>query len=421
MWKKRICNIKDDSTRISPLNQTFIELPPIENKIRVPNKDSLISKYLKPTEEKINNSLDFKVKEYRKEIIRKVDLLLNDSLYGYKNIVEKKVICHSLLSATDVIMKDLQVLNSANLKNKQDMVNVTYFIDTADIEIDESNFDDIINGIESSPCGDIKCAEKLENIKNSNNKIDAVIKSGLNFQGKDCSYCYTMIYLYVIAKFVRVGAAGVNLGLFNDRMFINLKDFQIFKFTTFKTMIHEYMHYLSKQVNNVSGINSIKYKRVYTILNEGVTEILACFFTEKILKKQNIKGIPITYYDHRKRGQNKIDISEYNIKINPFIEDLYTLRVIDLVKVGKETEQRVSCSYRFNCYLVYKIMMDIGLYNIVECYFKGNNAKLNSLCEKKYGVSKWKDFLLYLDGLNLQDIHNITQKDYENALKILSN
>ena len=89
--KKRICNIKDDSTRISPLNQTFIELSPIENKIRVPNKDSLISKYLKPTEEKINNSLDFKVKEYRKEIIRKVDLLLNDSLYGYKNIVEKKL------------------------------------------------------------------------------------------------------------------------------------------------------------------------------------------------------------------------------------------------------------------------------------------------------------------------------------------
>lgn len=410
-----ICNITFDSTKIVPLNTKFYTKSFIDNKIKGKGEN----KY-----KLLENKFEFRLKEKRNEYRRKLGLIVDDavknSAKSKSDIREKEsrdLVIKGMLGSSDAIYSVLKSRGLGHIfKNKKELSQVNTFLDTEKL-LDE------LNKINNSPCGDSDCTSVIKQAKSNSQwssysaNQKSVSNTFLSNKGKilkkqECNDCFTMQNIMGMSYMTNNDVVGLfNLGI-QDKTFIDVTNRDIFYYNTFRVMLHEYMHYLAySNIKRNSGIckNGLN-SNAYNNLNEGITELLACFFCCGILS--NIKGSVKLKYSNSKF----MDKSEYKKYINPFLKSFVTFENL-VYQENFENQDSIICSYKYLVYLIIHIMKKVGIKEVFDCYFEVDNEKFEKLCKEKIGESKWLVFLNLLD--NFDSNSKSVDKQYNRMKKIL--
>ena len=363
----------------------------------------------------------FKEKEQIKEYRRRIDLLLSDAVKdnevsNHSEGEERKFIRDRYLNCSKTYAEILRNNGLGDiLQNKKDLSEISYFIDMNEILKE-------IERIDKSPCNNSICndiifdlKEKICNLKITLNKEKvkySILKN--KYKLKDifiksfCEDCHTMQRVLSVFNFIKDKTLiGYGLNLENNKkIFINITNKDLFSLEGYFTLLHEYTHYLSFN-NGLSGFANKNDKNTYNcfgLLVEGLTEILACYMLEQDINTDlNIK-----------RRIKNLD------KINLYLKDLNTLKsgVIDILDRNMEEDFTVLNSYKYNVFIVCKIMRDIGVKPIIDFFFYNNNKGFEILCEGFYGRDNWSKFII--EG-NKSKNRTLTYSEYFNLKSILGN
>ena len=184
---------------------------------------------------------------------------------------------------------------------------------------------------------------------------------------------------------------------------------------TFFTAIHEYIHYLARgSVNNSGFAVSSKDVDVYTIINEGVTDLLSCYFVEYILRETNKCDLDFILSDSPFK---LVTSDDYDIVINPFLKSLNELKVDDIDIILLKASSIIA-SYKYNICIVLYILKYLPLQEVFNMYFNSDNKGFDLLCEHHFGVEKW---LSFKSTANKLGANNLGFENCRQLLDILSN
>lgn len=421
----KITNITEDKSKVVPLNLSFYK------KSNINGIDKLRSFGFEESVIYENEHLTFKQRENNKNYRRKIDLILTHGINCSQDIKEKQFIQEFYLHFSDDIYEILVGKGYADIFNgKEPLDRIAQFIDTEKL-LDE------FDKLKISPCGDTFCTSLINEINRKtvdlgsysgrkkevaklfldlDNKREAVFKKKL------CNSCYTMLNIYglsVIENNDRLNGFSPNNLYMPNSVFVDITDKYMFSLESIKILIHEFMHNLSKKEIKdlkgatiiVSGINKKDdYSIVYKILNEGVTELLTCYFLYNDLRVRNKDRIPLKY-----KGKY-IDFKDYQIKLNPYLRSLNSFYpdVDSILNTNGEVDKRILRSYSFNIYLVLQIMKDIGIEEVINCYLYADVDTFEILCRKFY-KENWDSFLDSFNGYSL----SLSKEDYEKMKQFL--
>lgn len=424
------CNIKNYYDRITPLYDKFFEETYFSRGIN-DIKNKTFDKLEKLKENDIikfglsSGSMNKETLEKRRDFNRRFSVMRNDiTKYSInsKDEVElalknREFFMNTLFKSSNVILPKLQQigLNDIHLRKKT-MQSVTNYIDSS-----SKVFLDELDSFEQFPCLDKYCSDFLKYIKRNFNyaSIDArafLIKQYFynNFKKSFigiCSKCYTMMSLYAMAYFQERKAAGFSILSFNNENFVNVENRYIYSLKTFFITVHEYIHYLSNNVQTKkSGFNSKdEFKLSENILTEGFTDLLACYFTEYILNIENKDNILLLL------GNKKITKKDYSTIINPFLIDITSLKKLNFEDIESITS-KTMVAYKYNVCLVFYILNKLDCKIVFEYFFNQDKELFFNLCEKEFGKDVWNDFI---DTANSFSEINIGYSEYIELLDIL--
>lgn len=221
-----------------------------------------------------------------------------------------------------------------------------------------------------------------------------------------CSNCDILAYLigslYSYNKKTR-GNYNINLNGYTFTDIAILKNIK-----GFKTIIHEYIHYLSQKGDN-AGLNNDKNIAAYRKLNEGITEIIAYYVLYKYLitDKEKIEQFYIT--------TDKKLTKEY-LENYQFLNDLSSLNKEMGIKIPKGINKSAISSYFYNVCLVYKLMEKVGVREIIVCFFNADTLSFKNICQKKLGGSKYNELITIL---NSTDSTILSEPEYQRVIKVL--
>lgn len=414
-----ICNITNDLNKITPLNVKFYNKSLNNN-----SYDKNIDEYTY-----LENLLEFEFRERHNEFKRKLGLISEDarknSIASKNDIREKEsrdLVIKGILRSSDDIFYILSNKNLGHIfKNKQRLDNVNTFIDTEKILED-------LNKMTESPCGDNICTSIIQKAKQgikwgsyqaNQREVAKVFTDNIGkiLKKSECSNCFSIQNILGMVCLINNNNAT---GFFNsgikDKTYIDVTNQDIFNLKTFKTMIHEYMHYLSySDKKRSSGIcKNGSYQESYKNLNEGITELLACYFSCGILYHLNDNS-KLKYY---RNGIKFMDKNDYKKYINPFLKNFSQLEDL-MYEENFENNIYALFSYRYYVYFIIHIMKKVGVEKVFNCYFEADNANFEKLCIDNIGKEKWFDFLNLLENLKQNRENNTIEKQYHKIKKIL--
>ena len=415
----KITNLTEDNSKVVPLNLSFYEKG---------NRNNSSSKKI---EEEVNYvKLTFQQKENNKKYRRKIDLILTDGVNSSQNIKEKELIQDIYLNFSNDIYKILTGKGYGDIfQDKEPLNKIAQFINT-DKLLDE------FDALKTSPCGDLFCTSfindinlKTKDLGSYSGRRKEVARQFLKFEEEKnyifkknlCKSCYTMLNLYglsVIENNDRVNGFSPNSLYMPNSIFVDVTDKHLFSLASIKTLIHEFIHNLSKKeikdskgIKIISGINKESdYFIVYRILNEGITELLTCYFLYNDLRIRNKDKVPLKY-----KGKY-LDFKDYQNKLNPYLKLLNSFypEVDNILTTSGESDNRIFNSYIYNIYLVLQIMKDIGIEEVITCYLYADVITFEILCRKFY-KDNWDSFLESFKGNNA----SLLKEDYETMKQFL--
>lgn len=393
------CNLKKCSDRISPLGKSFYSDKSILNKLLLLKGKLSPVKYIGELEKLQQHSNQ----EAKKDIERRTSVILKDvSRYdkekGSLAELDKKnraYFVSAVMSASDVMLPELQKLGLNDInKRKAPLKEVVNYIDS-------SSFLDELDNFVQYPCTDEYCKSLVENVKrlyiNAGERRESLSKRyflklvNSKFREKlksVCSCCYSMKSMYVMAQLWRIKAEAFVSTELKDNLFVDVSTRKIFSLLSFFISIHEYMHYLSsKEKEFLSGFtNKMQICMSDKILNEGFTDLLACYFTEYILRRTNNSNLVLLLND------SPVRVADYDIIINPFLRNLYELKDSDLSVLQSKALNSII-GYKYNVCLVLYILSLLPVNKVLNMYFNADRKGFYTLCENKFGEDVWSKFI----------------------------
>lgn len=221
-----------------------------------------------------------------------------------------------------------------------------------------------------------------------------------------CNNCDILIYLRgSLYSYNKKTRGNYNIKS-NGYTFIDIATLKNIK--GFKTIIHEYIHYLSQKGDNV-GLNNDKNIVAYIKLNEGITEIIACYVLYKYLiaDKEKIEQFYIT--------TDKKLTKEY-LENYKFLNDLSSLNKEMGIKIPKDINKSAISSYFYNVCLVYKLMEKVGVREIIVSFFNADILSFKNICQEKLGSLKYNELITVL---NSTDLTILSESEYQRVIKVL--
>ena len=415
------CNLKKCSDRISPLGKSFYSDKSILNKLLLLKGKLSPLKY--PSElEKLQQHSN---QEAKKDIERRTSVILKDvSRYASEkgpladlDRENRAYFVGAISNASNVMLPELQSLGIDNIiANKKELCRVANYIDS-------STFLDELDNFVQYPCTDEDCKTLLNTLRSKYNHLPETIKlmrmkDYLNghFEnkklGNSCSHCYTMKSLFAMSVFDcqhAMGFSGVDL---KDEIYVDVAKRKIFSFRSFYTSMHEYIHYLSqdnlKRVSGFSNKNSGDYSgKLYSILTEGIVELLSGYFVEYVLLRTNSRDLDLLW------NNCIVSKKDYSSFVNPFLKSLKELKNVD--SALSDVVDSIY-GYKYNVCLVLYLLKDLPVERVFNMFFTNKIDDFYSLCENHYGISVWRNFVNY--GNSISNL-NIVYKDYEELIEIL--
>lgn len=403
------CNIKNYNDRVTALYGKFYEETAISKGITT-FKNNAHNKIEKLKEnEFINYSLSSNLEsketiEQRRHFNRNYNIMRKDISKSNKQITPKqvdlinqnrKLFMNTMRNGSNVMLLPLHSLGLEEIENKKKgMQSVSNYINS-----DSDSFLEELDSFEQFPCLDKSCKDLLAYIKknfNYANKDDRayLIKEYFynNFKNEFinlCSKCYTMMSLYAMSYFQERKAAGFSSMKLCNENFINVEKQYIYSLNTFFVTIHEYIHYLSNNPEKrLSGFKDNKRnENIDSILTEGITDLLACYFTEYILNKINTDDIPIVY-----KSKYNITKKDYPTFINPFLRNINQLKEFDFNDIEAVTKKTLV-AYNYNVCLIYYILSRVNCNDVFKLFFTQNREEFFNLCKKEFGEDTWNTFV----------------------------
>lgn len=258
------------------------------------------------------------------------------------------------------------------------------------------------------------------------NQLSA-IKSNYNkdFRIPPCLYCSDIQKLIGVFYFKKKpDVAGFSTISSPNRIFVRTDKKSDFNLELLNNSYHEYIHYLSIN-QDLSGLEGeyTSYPMAYTIINEGVTELLSRYFIYKFCSDEYLKNNFLYNYEGK-----KIELSEVEKQYSPFLKDLKTLKNVstyynvydfgDYFHSLPLTDNRIveNSGYKYNSALVFFICHLIGLENMLKCYFGNDVYLLNSLIIEKIGEEDTKSFFEALENTNDSCL---SKQNYINIVKYI--
>lgn len=417
----KITNLTEDNSKIVPLNLPFYK------KVDSDSNNLSLGKF---EEDDSYEKLTFQQKENNKKYRRKIDLILMDGINSSQNIKEKELIQDIYLNFSNDIYKILVGKGYRDVfQNKEPLNRIAQFINTEKL-LDE--FDDLKN----APCGDESCTFFINTIKQKTKDLGSysgrksevaglfleLEKNGtFVFKKNLCKSCYTMLNIYGLAYIEnndRINGFSPNNFYMPNSIFVDITDKYMFSLVSIKTLIHEFIHNLSKKeikdskgVKIISGINkNTDYSMVYRVLNEGVTELLTCYFLYNDLRVRNKDKISLEY-----KGKY-LDFVDYQSKLNPYLKLLNSFypEVDSILNTSGMADKRIFRSYTYNIYLVLQIMKDIGIEEVINSYLYADVDTFEILCRMFY-KENWDAFLDSFKGNSA----SLSKEEYEKMKQFL--